>query len=150
MVDAMDTPNDRIDGAPASLDGSTRHPEGAFGTPGQESGQGEPRTPSFLTRDVAWWEVSEPQNLNTPAFRRGIVRTIRGSKKRFLSIAVIVMLGTTMLIGGLISSGVSTFVGMIFDATGACMAGFLGVAALLVVCVICGFLVRKPKIKAES
>lgn len=59
-------------------------------------------------------------------------------------------LGTTMLIGGLISSGVSTFVGMIFDATGACMAGFLGVAALLVVCVICGFLVRKPKIKAES
>lgn len=99
MVDAMDTPNDRIDGAPASLDGSTRHPEGAFGTTGQESGQGEPRTPSFLTRDVAWWEVSEPQNLNTPAFRRGIVRTIRGSKKRFLSIAVIVMLGTTMLIG---------------------------------------------------
>lgn len=55
-----------------------------------------------------------------------------------------------MLIGGLISSGVSTFVGMIFDATGACMAGFLGVTALLVVCVICGFLVRKPKIKAES
>lgn len=95
----MDTPNDHIDDASAARDGSTRHPEGASAPTGPAGGRGEPRTPSFLTRDVAWWEVSEPQNLNTPAFRRGIARTIRGSKKRFLSIAVIVMLGTTMLIG---------------------------------------------------
>lgn len=56
-------------------------------------------------------------------------------------------LGTTMLIGGLISSGISTGVGIVFDMTGACLAGFLGVAAILAICLVCSLLVRKPNIK---
>lgn len=56
-------------------------------------------------------------------------------------------LGTTMMIGGFISSGISTAVGAVFDATGGCTTGFIGVAVILLVCLVCALLVRKPVVK---
>lgn len=59
-------------------------------------------------------------------------------------------LGTAMLFGGLVSSGVSTVVGVIFDATGACTTGFIAVAVLLIICLVAALFVRDPKIKGAE
>ena len=57
-------------------------------------------------------------------------------------------LGTTMAIGSILSGLVSLAVGAVYDATGACAPGILGVSALLVICIIAGLLCRPKNVAA--
>jgi MFS family permease len=56
-------------------------------------------------------------------------------------------LGTTMLITTLVASTLPVFSGFVFDTTGLCVVAFLVTAGIVVLCALCGFLVRFPQEK---
>lgn len=59
-------------------------------------------------------------------------------------------LSTIMLIGGIISSIIPAVAGVAFDMTGTCQAGFILCAVFEIICIICGILVRAPKVKGVA